>query len=61
MIELINLAIDITILLVNDYHIRLREQRERQEKLKEIRRRVFELNQKLKKDYYNMTRTTILI
>ena len=31
MIELINLSIDIIILLVKDYHIRLREEQERQE------------------------------
>ena len=60
MIELINLSIDIIILLVKDYHIRLREEQERQEKIKEIRRKVFELNKKLKQDYYYMTRKSIL-
>ena len=55
MIELINLSIDIIILLVKDYHIRLREEKEeqeRQEKIKEIRRRVFELNKKIYNSFF---------
>jgi hypothetical protein len=54
MIELINLAIDITILLINDYHIRVREEQERQEYLNELKaigKRVTEFNKKLKKDF----------
>ena len=52
MIELINLAIDITILLVKDYHIRVREEseeRERQEGLEKIRKAVSVFSNKLKK------------
>jgi GTP1/Obg family GTP-binding protein len=53
MIELINLAIDIIELLIKDYHIRLREERERQERqeiLKEICRKITDLSYKINKD-----------